>query len=182
MTLVHEVPCRRYIDGCSRRSGITCRCSLSVFNASHSFARSLVAQISDLNPLFQNSSSTNMKFPLVPVAIALFSTAYAAPGAPAAENVELVARGNCPAAQDCTCTAKFDKYANPIEYGSTVSARISGADRGLTTSDWRGTNGYGSSSLCRVTVDRVCGNCRAWKTTTDKCGYYSLSDFSCVNA
>ncbi|KAK1703429.1 hypothetical protein CaCOL14_001258 [Colletotrichum acutatum] len=123
-----------------------------------------------------------MKFSLVPVAIALFSTAYAAPSAPATENAELVARGNCPAAQDCACTAKFDKYANPKEYGSTVSARISGADRGLTTSDWRGANGYGSSSLCRVTVNRVCGNCRAWKTTTDKCGYYSLSEFSCVNA
>ncbi|KXH62397.1 hypothetical protein CSAL01_00560 [Colletotrichum salicis] len=78
--------------------------------------------------------------------------------------------------------ASFDKYANPVEYGSTVSARISGADRGLTTSDWRSANGYGSASLCRVTVNRVCGDCKAWKTTTDKCGYYSLTTFNCVNA
>ncbi|OHF00704.1 hypothetical protein CORC01_04021 [Colletotrichum orchidophilum] len=124
-----------------------------------------------------------MKFSLVFVSIALFSTAYAAPSAqPAPQNAELVARGNCPAPQDCQCTATFDGLARPIELGSTVSARIPGADRGLTTSNWRGVDGRGYHHFCRVTVDRVCGNCQAWKTTTGECGFFKLSKFSCVNA
>lgn len=81
-----------------------------------------------------------------------------------------------------THLSKFDKFANPATLGSTVSARISGADRGLTSSDWKGSNGEGQSSLCRVTVDRVCGDCFSWKTTTDKCGFYGLTSFACVPA
>ncbi|KAK2736353.1 hypothetical protein CKAH01_18914 [Colletotrichum kahawae] len=124
-----------------------------------------------------------MKFSIVPVVFALASSVYAAPSAQPAEHAELVARGNCgTAAKDCQCSAKFDKFANPATLGSTVSARISGADRGLTSSDWRGSDGEGQSSLCRVTVDRVCGDCFSWKTTTDKCGFYGLTSFACVPA
>ncbi|TEA21353.1 hypothetical protein C8034_v007725 [Colletotrichum sidae] len=120
-----------------------------------------------------------MKFSLLSLTLAAASGVLAAPSN---QPGELVARGSCPRRVDCRCTAVFAQGANPVTYGSTVEAVISGQDSGLTTSDWRGSDGNGKASLCRVTVDRVCGSCAAWKSTTDKCGYYGRNSFNCSPA
>ncbi|WQF82736.1 hypothetical protein CDEST_07750 [Colletotrichum destructivum] len=119
-----------------------------------------------------------MKFLFFSSALSVASGVFAAPNL---EPASLVARANCPTRQDCFCHARYDVGVVPPAQRVTVANDVSGQDSGLSTTEWRGNSGPNTLETCMVTVDRVCGDCSAWKVLTQKC-QYGLGEFYCINS